>query len=1336
MQSDGRDDNTGSRMIRESKPYLHHTRSNNKEVPKISAKHLSPLRLLVIIIAGIFLAEIIAMMVVYALGPLPYIQLTLIDAGVMTALITPLLFLLSFRPLLLYIQKSREAEANLIRSLDLQERFFDSIDTLIAYMDRDFNFIRVNEAYARSDRRQPDYFVGRNHFELYPHRENQAIFQQVVDTAEGYSVYEKPFEYPEQPERGITYWNWSLLPVRGQDGQVEGLVLSLVDVTERVRAEAKNRQLSRIVEQTADTVVVTDCDGMIEYVNPAFEQRTGYTLQEVFDRKPNILKSGLHDDSFYRELWGTILSGDVFQSEIANRKKDGALFYEVKTITPLRDDHGDITHFVATGKDITAHKQAEEKLRQAYEELEVRVEERTEELRIANSILEEEIVERKRVEEAIKESEEKYRSLFRNMSEGFALHEIILDADGNPCDYRFLELNDAFENLTGLSRNNLLGRTVKEVIPDIEPGWIETYGRVALTGSPAHYMNQNASLNKWYETYCYSPKQDLFAVLFFDITERKQIEDALRESEKRLNRAQEIAHLGSWELDVINDRLSWSDEVYRIFGLQPQEFRANYEAFLEYVHPEDRALVDAAYSGSIREGWDSYEIDHRVIKRSTGEVRVVHEKCEHFRDDSGRIVRSAGMVHDITERKQAEEALRAARDELELRVRERTKELLDEIAEREQVERQLRIRTTAMEAAANGIVIADSHGNILWINPALSQMSGYSAEELISQNIRLFRSGHQDREFYNEMWTTILAGRVWHGETTNRRKDGSLYIEEQTITPVKGEDGQISHFIAIKQDISEHKRIEAELEAERTRLKNILDTIPDGVYIVNQAYEIEYTNPVIGREFGPVNQRACFTYFHDLEEPCSWCKNDKVFAGVPIAGEHYYAKNNKSYEIFDAPLVNSNGSLSKLKLLHDITQRKKMEVDLAQSNQELLTASSAERKQRQLAEALVEAALALNKSLNLDEVLAIILEQIRQVIPYQFANIGLLEGEVFYDASHRGDAELPATQMAVMRRFLLDDFPLLKDMCQSGKPILIPDSKSEPNWKVVDDLEWCRSFLSAPLVVEKQVIGFVNLFAREVTFYTEEMRDRLGAFASHAAAAIQNAWLFEQVRASSERLQSLSRRLVEVQEAERLYIARELHDEAGQMLTSLMLDLRMLEKKASQPDVLLRKITEMEGSLNNVIENLHNVAMALRPASLDHLGLVSALRQHVGSVGEKHGLQAHFRSKGVLKRLQPNVETVLYRIVQEALTNVVRHAQATQVDVVLTVRGDKLLVIIEDDGSGFHPEDIPPEGHLGLFGMRERVEMIDGKLVIESTPGEGTTIIVEVDYEDSNIDRG
>jgi PAS domain S-box-containing protein len=149
--------------------------------------------------------------------------------------------------------------------------------------------------------------------------------------------------------------------------------------------------------------------------------------------------------------------------------------------------------------------------------------------------------------------------------------------------------------------------------------------------------------------------EDRTTKLKMALDESRQHQEALRESEQRLNRSQEIAHLGSWELDLVNNRLYWSDEVYRIFGLQPQEFGATYEAFIEAGHPDDRTAVNEAYSGSLREGRDSYEIEHRVVRKAAGEVRIVHEKCDHIRDDSGRIIRSVGMVHDITERKKLEE---------------------------------------------------------------------------------------------------------------------------------------------------------------------------------------------------------------------------------------------------------------------------------------------------------------------------------------------------------------------------------------------------------------------------------------------------------------------------------------------------------------------------------------------------------------------------------------------------------------------------------------------------------------------------------------------------------
>ena len=279
----------------------------------------------------------------------------------------------------------------------------------------------------------------------------------------------------------------------------------------------------------------------------------------------------------------------------------------------------------------------------------------------------------KQAKQALQESEERYQTLFENMAEGFALHEIILDKKGRPCNFRYLETNPAFEKLTGLT--DVKGKTILELLPSVEDYWIKTFGKVALTGKPEIYENYSSALGKWYRVYVSSTKKGTFQVLFIDITEVKKAEqelqaaserlkaktaelkvqtEVLRDSEERFRRAENIAHLGTWELDVKNNRLLWSDEIYRIFGLQPKEFGATYEAFLEAVHPDDRAAVNEAYTGSIRDKRGTYEIEHRVVRKSTGEIRYVHERCVHIKDKSGDIVRSIGMVHDISEQKQAD----------------------------------------------------------------------------------------------------------------------------------------------------------------------------------------------------------------------------------------------------------------------------------------------------------------------------------------------------------------------------------------------------------------------------------------------------------------------------------------------------------------------------------------------------------------------------------------------------------------------------------------------------------------------------------------------------------
>ena len=157
------------------------------------------------------------------------------------------------------------------------------------------------------------------------------------------------------------------------------------------------------------------------------------------------------------------------------------------------------------------------------------------------------------------------------------------------------------------------------------------------------------------QTYC----------VFRDITQRVHNEMDLKRTRNLLEKSQRMAKVGSWELDLTRNNLLWSDEVYRIFGLKPQEFTATYEAFLDLVHPQDRLAVSNAYETSVEEGRDQYEIEHRIIRKDNGKIRHLFEKCDHIRDESGNIIKSIGMVQDITERKEYEDRILSFNEELQ-----------------------------------------------------------------------------------------------------------------------------------------------------------------------------------------------------------------------------------------------------------------------------------------------------------------------------------------------------------------------------------------------------------------------------------------------------------------------------------------------------------------------------------------------------------------------------------------------------------------------------------------------------------------------------------------------
>lgn len=359
-------------------------------------------------------------------------------------------------------------------------------------------------------------------------------------------------------------------------------------------------------------------------------------------------------------------------------------------------------------------------------------------------------------------------------------------------------------------------------------------------------------------------------------------------------------------------------------------------------------------------------------------------------------------------------------------------------------------------------------------------------------------------------------------------------------------EGEVSRW---QENLTERKKAEEALQLERNKLKGILDSMDDGVYIVDQQNEIQYINPVIEREFGPVDGRKCHEYFHDLPEVCSWCKNKEVFAGTTVRWEWHFFKTDRTYELIDTPILGPEGTVCKLEIFHDITERKRASDSLKES--------------------------------------------------------------------------------------------------------------------------------------EKQ-------------------------------------------------LRDLSSQLLTAQETERKRISRELHDELGQALTAMKLRLSFIEKNLSLKDPAeLRQECEYGVEyINQVIEDVRRLSRDLSPTILEDFGLYAAIRWLVNNFSKNYGIKVTIEMIDIDFLLPRNAHVIVYRIIQEALTNIGKHSQARNVSVAASTDGITVLLSVEDDGIGFDAKRVvagdPGEKGLGLATMKGRAGMLGGVLSVRTHEGRGTRITLTI----------
>ncbi len=642
-------------------------------------------------------------------------------------------------------------------------------------------------------------------------------------------------------------------------------------------ALGRSALLSTTLSNLSDGVLITDAqqpDNPAVFANATFSAITGYSAPEVLGRNCRFLQGPDSDPATVREIRRAIQEQRPFSGVILNYRKDGTPFWNALKIAPIFDDDGKLMNFVGLQSDVTAQRQAEASLQ---------------------------------------ENETKFRTIFET-----SLDAILLADDAGS----YLDVNPAACDLVGRTREELLQEGVECLALSEDREELSTLWREFLRqGSQVGEFSLRRPDGMVRETEYRAVANLLPGVhmaVMRDITERKQAEAALRESEANLRAAQQIAHLGSWELELAHRNsdnripLRWSEEAFRIFGYQPGEIEVSRENFYRAVHPEDLSFVRQAMAKALTLG-QPYSIDHRIILPD-GSERVVHEQAELVSDASGVALKLVGTVQDITKRKKVEELLRIGEERFQM-----------------------------MSRATNDAVWDwDLTNGGLWWNEGFKTLFGYQDAD-IEPDIESWASRvHADEaaRVSSSIHEVIESGqRSWSSEYRFRRADGSYADIFDRGFVIHDEQGRPVRMVGSMQDISERKQAVEALRQSNELLHAITEGTPDAIFAKDLEGRYLTVNAVGAQHIGKSIEEIVGKSDYDLLPPevaRLFAEPDRLIMESGIARiiektvgiegfEH-------TYQTFKGPLRDRQGNVAGLVgVARDITERKQAEEALRES---------------------------------------------------------------------------------------------------------------------------------------------------------------------------------------------------------------------------------------------------------------------------------------------------------------------------------------------------------------------------------------------------------------------
>jgi len=1103
------------------------------------------------------------------------------------------------------------------------------------------------------------------------------------------------------------------------------------------KARVGEERLQSVLDNIVDAIITIDEAGVMQTANTATERFFGYTANELVGRNVSMLMAEPDRSAHDAYVANYLRTGEAkiigIGRDVRGLRRDGSVFE--------MDLH--VGEFHSAGQ------------------------------RYFTGVVRD-ISERKRSEERLSESEAKFRQIAENLGEVVWM--------GDPTIKTIFYVNPAYERVWGRTCESLYDRPlsfVEGVHPDDRPrleAALAAQQRLPSDSVVEYRVVRPDGSVRWIEDRASQIRDAEGRVsrlvgVAWDITERKATEWALRTSEERLALATESAGLGTWDSDLTPGNITFSPRLEELFGFAPGEFDGTSKSLLDRVHPEDRDGFVRAITGA-RDSRGLYNHEYRVVLPG-GSVRWIASLGRYSYNESGTAVRVAGVAKDVTEQKQAEQALA----ESERRFRD------------------------IYETAPVSICLEDWTGVIEALeelrNQGVTDFPSYFRDhpEFIARMLRaveildvnpwtlaLYEAADRS-EFLGSLETVFATPDTLPGfveELTALTQGRASLQTEMAVNTVKGATIRIALGMAFPRPGSESGRVFVSVVdiTQRWRAECRLATQAAVSRVLAEAASLEEaTSDIIrvlceteGWDFGAIWEvdkgtgtlRSTDTWHRPGLAAADLAARTRALTlapGVGLPGRVWSA----AQPLFIPDLARDDHYVHAACII-ELGLRSAMAFPILKDGEvsgiiHLLGSETHEPdesliemfgaigrqigqflERKRAEEALRSYAARLENLRGIDEAILmarepqalaeVALRQLERLVPSWMGSVVVVdyprnELNLVACSGHIAEFFPPGTRFTFDLKGHPDMEALREGRAASRDDLQGVDLRSRPEMERLR-ANGLRSYVLVPMMDRGELVGALCLGSDRPGAYTPEHIEVSREVADHLAIAIRQALLFEENRSAKDRLESLSRRLIHAEEEERRRISRELHDEIGQGLTALKINL---QKAIGGMGDAAQRLGESIEIVDRTLQQVRGMALDLRPSLLDDLGLFAALEWYVRRHTERTGMEGRFVADPVEVRADAEVETACFRVVQEALTNVVRHARATRFSVELLQHSEGLHLVVRDNGMGFDPPvAIEAARHgisLGLCTMRERVELIGGRISFVSEPGKGTEIQVD-----------